>query len=252
MHFLCSALLCYNNEKESHCSWKDVHLSFHSDVKMGQVSTPGFMCYKKSFLHLVSGVLNGLSICISYHCLLFQSFLPLHPQSLNLSLWCFCGLEHYGVLSTDLTTSLVYLLWFFLSLCQAMLLNFPFLNTSSVLPASKRQWNLLVDPKGSSQLNHKLLFYFNSVFIFWPLECSIFSQLHTLMIQAILSATSLLLVQKSPLKLLWEPSSLNQMIVNFIIPNTSKHSSHSLNISVIFYNLFPHIDKKNLSELRSW
>lgn len=85
----------------------------------------------------------------------------------------------------------------------------------------------------------------------WPLECSIFSQLHTLMIQAILSATSLLLVQKSPLKLLWEPSSLNQMIVNFIIPNTSKHSSHSLNISVIFYNLFPHIDKKNLSELRS-
>lgn len=82
-------------------------------------------------------MLSGLSICTSHHCLLIQSFLPLYPQDLNLSLWCFPGLEHYGVLSTGLTTSLVYLLLFCLSLCQAMLLIFPFVNTSAALPAFK-------------------------------------------------------------------------------------------------------------------
>lgn len=46
----------------------------------------------------------------------------------------------------------------------------------------------------------------------------------------------------SSLKPLLEPSLLksdDSVFYYFIIPSTSKHSGHSLNISVIFYDLFP-------------
>lgn len=53
----------------------------------------------------------------------------------------------------------------------------------------------------------------------------------------------------SSLKALLEPSFLNQIIVNFIISNTSKHSGNSLNISVIFYNPFSLTLIKNRPDL---
>lgn len=129
------------------------------------------------------------------------------------------------------------------------------------------KWKLLVDMKVFSQSSHKPPFHLFSVFSFlvpkvapgslWPLRraapftaLSLYSSCSSVcntLPSFPASETPIHSLRLSPnftssLKPLLEPSLLksdDSVFYYFIIPSTSKHSGHSLNISVIFYDLFP-------------